>query len=117
MISLLLIGIAVSIYYFKAGKVIIPHAQKEKSAITLEQIAIDIHSNNITTVEALADFYETNPVQLNRLFKTFDTTPGKFLKKVKLKLAKEMLQNGATMEEVVLQTGYSAHYIKEHLNK
>ncbi len=116
-ISLLLIGIAFSIYKFKAGKVIIPNAQKEKSAITLEQIAIDIHSNNITTVEGLAEFYETNPVQLNRLFKTFDTTPGKFLKKVKLKLAKEMLQKGATMEDVVAQTGYSAHYIKENLNR
>ncbi len=116
-ISLLLIGIAVSIYYFQARKVIIPPSQKEKSAITLEQIAIDVNSNNITTVEGLADFYETNPVQLNRLFKTFNTTPGRFLKKVKLKLAKDMLQKGATMEDVVAQTGYSAHYIKEHLSK
>jgi AraC-like DNA-binding protein len=116
-IALLLIGIAVSVYYFRYRKITIPQTQKEKTVITLEQIAVDINANNITTVEGLAAFYETNPVQLNRLFKNYDTTPGKYLKKVKLTLAKELLKKGASMEDVVSQTGYTAHYIQQHLIK
>jgi AraC-like DNA-binding protein len=116
-IALLLIGIAVSVYYFRYRKITIPQTQKEKTVITLDQIAVDINTNNITTVEGLAAYYETNPVQLNRLFKTYDTTPGKYLKKVKLNLAKELLKKGASMEDVVAQTGYTAHYIQQHLIK
>jgi hypothetical protein len=117
-IALLLMSIAYGIYYFKFKKIGIPLPnQKEKKVLTLEQIEIDINTNNITSVEALADFYTTNPVQLNRLFKTYDTTPGKFLKKVKLNIALNMLKKGTPMEDVVAQTGYTAHYIKQHLLK
>jgi AraC-like DNA-binding protein len=117
LLALLLIGIAIAIYHFRFRSITITQTQKEKTVITLDQIAIDINANNITTVEGLAGFYETNPVQLNRLFKTYETTPGRFLKKVKLNLAKELLKKGASMEDVVAQTGYTAHYIRQHLLK
>jgi transcriptional regulator GlxA family with amidase domain len=47
-----------------------------------------IKNFNIRTVEALAERYKTNAEQLNRIFKNFDTTPGKFMKTVKLDFAK-----------------------------
>ena len=50
-----------------------------------------------------------------RIFKNFDTTPGKFLKKIKLRIAKELLDRGKPIHEVTQKTGYSAHYIKQHL--
>jgi AraC-like DNA-binding protein len=86
-------------------------------ALTLEQIADAIRTNNIMTVEGLAEYYKTNTVQLNRQFKTFDTTPGKFMKTVKIEFAREMLNNKVSIEEVVSKTGYSASFIKSELKK
>lgn len=88
---------------------------KEEALLNLERIAHDISEYNIMTVEALAEFYKTNTVQLNRQFKTFDTTPGKFMKQVKLEQARNLLANGSTMEEVVGKVGYSATYLKKHI--
>ncbi|TNF45048.1 MAG: helix-turn-helix domain-containing protein, partial [Cytophagales bacterium] len=75
-----------------------------------------IKENNLTTVDSIADHFETNTVQLNRVFKNFETTPGKFLKKVKLEFAKEMLSKGIEIEEVSKKVGYSPSYIKKELN-
>jgi AraC-like DNA-binding protein len=86
-------------------------------ALTLEQIADVIRTNNIMTVEGLAEYYKTNTVQLNRQFKSFDTTPGKFMKTVKIEFAREMLNNKVSIEEVVSKTGYSASFIKSELKK
>ena len=63
----------------------------------------------------LAEFYQTNTVQLNRQFKTFDTTPGKFMKTVKINYARELLKNKVPMEEVVSKLGYSASFIRKEL--
>lgn len=93
---------------------IIPQ-QNAPHSLTLAKIEEDIKNHNLMTVEGLAEFYETNPVQLNRLFKTFDTTPGKFMKRVKLKFAEEMLKSGKSMDEVVAMVGYSAIYLKKEL--
>lgn len=89
---------------------------KDEPAFTLEKIGEDIRTHNIMTVEGLAEHYKTNTVQLNRQFKTFDTTPGKFLKKTKLSLASELLKNGVPMEDVVAKTGYSVGYLKKELS-
>jgi AraC-like DNA-binding protein len=86
-------------------------------ALTLEQVAEDIRTNNIMTVEGLAEFYKTNTVQLNRQFKAFDTTPGKFMKAVKIEYAREMLDNKVSIEDVVSKIGYSASFIKSELKK
>ena len=67
------------------------------------------------TVENLAEYYQTNTVQLNRQFKTFDTTPGKFMKIVKINYARELLKNKVPMDEVVGKVGYSASFIRKEL--
>jgi AraC-like DNA-binding protein len=92
--------------------------QKENGpALTLDQVAEAIRTNNIMTVEGLAEYYKTNTVQLNRQFKTFDTTPGKFMKAVKIEYAREMLNNKTPIEEVVAKIGYSASFIRSELKK
>ena len=108
------LGYAYRVYTLRNAKLIIP--QKEISpTLTLDNIAEAIRTHNIMTVEGLADFYGTNTVQLNRQFKVFDTTPGKFMKKVKINYARELLKNKVTMEEVAVKVGYSASFIKKEL--
>ena len=90
---------------------------RQSVTITLESIADDIRNNNIQTVEALSVFFKTNPVQLNRMFKAFDTTPGKFLKGVKLEDAFNLMQAGTPMNEIVAKTGYSASFIRTEFKR
>ncbi|MFN9782624.1 MAG: hypothetical protein ACK54A_05250 [Sphingobacteriales bacterium] len=59
-----------------------------KNTFSLLEMGESIKNFNIRTVEALAERYKTNAEQLNHIFKNFDTTPGKFMKTVKLDFAK-----------------------------
>jgi AraC-like DNA-binding protein len=112
----LLAGLGFSYISYKRRKARLLIPQKETSpALTLENIAETIRTHNIMTVEGLAEFYQTNTVQLNRQFKVFETTPGKFMKTVKLNYARELLKNKVPMEEVVAKVGYSASFIKKEL--
>lgn len=101
----------------KRRKIQVPVDIRPKKTIGKAEIEQDIITHNIQTVEGLADHLHTNTVQLNRMFKSFNTTPGKFLKTVKLNLAKQMLREGKPMQEVVAATGYSAQLIKSELRK
>ena len=101
-------------YKRRRASLVIPH-KESTPALTLENIAEAIRTHNIMTVEGLAEFYQTNTVQLNRQFKTFDTTPGKFMKTVKINYARELLKNKVPMEEVVSKLGYSASFIRKEL--
>jgi len=86
-----------------------------QNQLSLRKIESEIRDNAIPSVDALAEHLDTNPVQLNRIFKSFDTTPGKFLKKVKLKMAFEMLNDGTPIGDVSMKVGYSAGYIRKEL--
>jgi len=91
------------------------NSRQKKNILSLEKMEKDIIENELLTVEAIAGFYETNPVQLNRIFKNFDITPGKFLKKVKMNLALKMLSEGASIGDVATKTGYSAQFLRSEL--
>jgi AraC-like DNA-binding protein len=109
-------GFGYRVYKTRRTKLILP--QKETAqALTIDHIAEAIRTHNIMTVEGLAEFYQTNTVQLNRQFKTFDTTPGKFMKTVKMNYARELLRNRVPMEEVVAKVGYTAGFIKKELKE
>jgi AraC-like DNA-binding protein len=86
-----------------------------KNEWSLEELKLKIISEKILTIESLASSLETNTVQLNRNFKKYGTTPGKYLKKVKLEQAKELLNHGMPIEDVALKVGYSTTYIKKEL--
>lgn len=103
-------------YKKKHAKLEIHHkpATPKFSLDSVEQI---IRKNKIISVEGLADYFETSTVQLNREFKVFGTTPGKFMKKVKIQYARELLAENTPMEEVVRITGYSASFIIKELKE
>ena len=112
----LLTGLGFTYISYKRRKARLVIPQKETvPALSLENIAEAIRKHNIMTVEGLAEFYQTNTVQLNRQFKTFDTTPGKFMKTIKMNYARELLKNKVPMEEVCSKVGYSASFIRKEL--
>ncbi|GAB2487671.1 helix-turn-helix domain-containing protein [Algoriphagus taiwanensis] len=88
-----------------------------KNELTLEDFRLAILENNLSTVDSIAEKFDTNTVQLNRIFKNFDTTPGKYLKKIKLELASKLLSEGMDIEEISKKTGYSTAFIKKELIK
>jgi AraC-like DNA-binding protein len=111
-----LAGVAILYQRYRKRKARLVLPQKDTApALTLKAIGDTIRDHNIMTVEALAEHFKTNTVQLNRQFKNFDTTPGKFMKTVKLNLARELLAQNVPMEEVVQKTGYSAAFIRKEL--
>lgn len=71
----------------------------------------------ILSVRDMTDHFETNAMQLNRAFNRLGTTPGKFLKEIKLKIAMEMIQGGRPLQAVQKRTGYSQRYLREELPK
>lgn len=86
-----------------------------EKGLNLEQLEQEIIEQKILSVEALAAHLDTNTVQLNRNFKKLDTTPGKFLKQVKLKQARILIQSGLPLEEIALSIGYSTKFLKNEL--
>jgi AraC-like DNA-binding protein len=115
-VTIILIAAVFIYYYYKRQRKAILVTNEKDPGLTLDMIEEDIRNNKLMTVDGLAEYYKTNPVQLNRLFKNFETTPGKFMKKVKLNFARELLKNGVAMEDVVIRVGYSASYLKQELN-
>ena len=112
-----LLGLGSIWLYFKKRNKMLPNDEKEnESTWQLSNIEQIIRSENILTVDSLAAHFETNTVQLNRNFKKLGTTPGKFLKKIKLKEAKEYLKSGMPLEEISLKIGYSVKFLKSKLN-
>jgi AraC-like DNA-binding protein len=93
------------------------NAKPESNKLGLEQIKVDIIAHKLISVEALALHYQTNTVQLNRKFKQLGTTPGKFLKKVKISWAKTLLKNGIDIEEVSKTVGYSPKFLSSEINQ
>ena len=86
-----------------------------KKELSLQDFKRAILDGNLLTVEAIAENFETNAVQLNRIFKSFGTTPGKFLKQVKLEKAEELISKGIPLEEVSMMIGYSQPLLKKEL--
>lgn len=103
-------------YRKRSLKLDIPHKETTPK-LTLDNLRDIIREKHILTVEGLAEYFGTSTVQLNREFKIFDITPGKFLREVKLQYARELLDGKTPMEEVVRVTGYSASYLQKELQK
>ncbi|NVJ86507.1 MAG: helix-turn-helix domain-containing protein [Algoriphagus sp.] len=115
---LVFISVGGYLFYMKKKKERVLNLRKsgaeEWNLKDLEQRVIQ---EKILTVEGLATALDTNTVQLNRNFKKMGITPGKFLKKVKLKQAKQLLDSGSSIEEVSKSIGYSEKLIKSELGR
>jgi len=100
----------------KKKLVIASTSRKNKDkTISIEQMEQDIINQRIMTVESLAEFYGTNSVQLNRILKSFNTTPGKILRQAKLKHAKELMKMNTPIHEISQKVGYSAVFLRSKL--
>jgi AraC-like DNA-binding protein len=86
-----------------------------RSELSITDIEAQVIVNKLFTVDALAIHMQTNSVQLNRIFKKFNTTPGRFLKEVKIRHARNLLNSGVVLEEVALRVGYSTKLLKKEL--
>jgi AraC-like DNA-binding protein len=104
------------ITFRRSKKSMVNSSLSNKSVWDLNDLENQILEQRIFTVENLAEYLETNPVQLNRNFKKMGTTPGKFLKKIKLKQAQEFLKSGLSLEEIASKIGYSVKFLKNELN-
>jgi AraC-like DNA-binding protein len=78
---------------------------------SLKVLEDDIVEFKLLSVDSLATHLHTNTVQLNRQFKSLGTTPGKFMKKVKISWAKKLLNEGKDLEEVAKIVGYSPRFL------
>jgi len=86
-----------------------------RNELSIADIEAQVIANKLFTVEVLAAHMQTNTVQLNRIFKKFNTTPGRFLKAVKIRHAKTLLQSGVLLDDVAVQVGYSPKLLKQEL--
>lgn len=111
----ILFGFLIYSYLKRKKSSFINSEELKGNQFSLEVLEETIISNKINSVEGLAIFLETNTVQLNRNFREFHITPGKFLKKVKLDYAKSLLNEGNTIEEVASIVGYSTRFLKSEL--
>ena len=115
-ITTLLIALSVWVgwkYYRKKNFVIT--GTPPRNELSIADIEAQVITYKLFTVEVLAAHMQTNTVQLNRIFKKFNTTPGKFLKEVKIRHAKTLLQSGVLLEDVAVQVGYSPRLLKQEL--
>jgi AraC-like DNA-binding protein len=103
-------------YKNRSRKLDIPH-RSTLPKLNLENLEKIIRTEPIVSVEGLAEYFKTSTVQLNREFKVFDTTPGKFLREVKLKHAKDLISKETPMNEVVRITGYSASFLHKSFKR
>ena len=54
----------------------------------------------MVSVEAIAEYFETSTVQLNRILKKYDTSGLAVLKTIKQDIVKEMITENKTLEEI-----------------
>lgn len=115
LIILTLVGISL-ILFRKKKSFTESEVKKEIREPNLEDFQRAIIVGNLSSVESIAEYFNTNTVQLNRIFKNYGTTPGKYLKKIKLEHAKKLINEGTELEKVSQEIGYSLRYIRKELN-
>lgn len=105
------------LYFFLRKKKLLAEAEESTPSKewNLQELETRILAEKIQTVDAMAVALDTNTVQLNRNLKKLGTTPGKFLKQVKLRKAEELLKSGVNLQEVAIQVGYSIKFLKHEL--
>lgn len=112
LIPLLTLIALLAFIFLKRNKLAAQNEEIENSRFSLDTLKKLIIEKGILSVDELAEQLGTNTVQLNRMFKEHNNTPGKFLKTIKLEWAHEMLSKDIPMHEVVKKVGYSANFIK-----
>ena len=103
----------------------IQNRKNKKQVISTTRKSIAINPDNIRqvvldnpqliSVEAIAEYFETSTVQLNRILKKYNTSGLAVLKSIKQDIVKEMMAQDKSLEEISKRVGYSINYIKRNL--
>ena len=112
----LLILISILLYHNRQRKNQAAKLTRKAIAINPDNIRqIVLENPTIISVEGVAEYFETSTVQLNRILKKYNTSGLAVLKSVKQDIAKEMLAQDKSLEEISRRVGYSINYIKRNL--
>lgn len=76
-----------------------------------------INDPTVVSISDLSDKVSISQVHLNRLVKTFGTTPGQILRDTKQQIAIEMWKDGVSLEKISKRVGYSSRYVRENFIK
>lgn len=86
-----------------------------KTKITPEGIrAVMLENENLISVEAIADYFKTSTVQLNRILKRHNTSGLNLLKEIKKEIVLSMLEKKSSLDQISQRVGYSGAYIKRN---
>lgn len=112
----LLVFISILLYHNRQRKNQIAKLTRKAITINPDTIRETVLGNpRIISVEDIAAYFETSTVQLNRILKKYNTSGLTLLKAIKQDIAREMLAENKSVEEISKRVGYSVNYIKRNL--
>jgi AraC-like DNA-binding protein len=112
----LLVFISILLYHNRQRKKQVAKLTRKSMAINPENIRqVVLDQPGIISVEAVAEYFETSTVQLNRILKKYNTSGLILLKAIKQDIVRDMLAQEKSMEEISKRVGYSINYIKRNL--
>ena len=116
-ISILVIIIITTVIKKRKSKMKLITYRTQKKNFSIEFLNNLIISNNILSVQELANHLNISTIQLNRNLTKNNTTALKVLINCKKEIAQEMYKNGESFEKISKKTGYSIRYIKDNFFK
>lgn len=112
----LLVFISILLYHNRQRKKQVDKLTRKSMSINPENIRqVVLDQPEIISVEAVAEYFETSTVQLNRILKKYNTSGLILLKAIKQDIVRDMLAQEKSLEEISKRVGYSINYIKRNL--
>lgn len=76
-----------------------------------------LQNEQIISVEAIAEYYQTSVNQLGRVLKKHDTTPLNLIKEIKKEMVLDMMDKDIPLSKIALRVGYREAYVKANFIK
>lgn len=119
--------ICLSIAMFFLGLFIYRQKKKQKELVNIihkkEKISPEsirelmLQNEQIISVEAIAEYYQTSVNQLGRVLKKYDTTPLNLIKEIKREMVQGMIDKDIPLSQIALRVGYREAYVKSNFIK
>ncbi|HET6569451.1 MAG TPA: AraC family transcriptional regulator [Rhodothermales bacterium] len=99
----------------EAGRDRAPAGRSTRDAVELVKGFVEVHAGDALDLERLAETAGVSKFHLVRLFRESEgTTPWAYVRALRLRKAKELLESDLPLVDVALQAGY---YDQSHLNR
>jgi hypothetical protein len=76
-----------------------------------------LQNEQIISVEAIAEHYQTSVNQLGRVLKKYDTTPLNLIKEIKKEIVQDLLNKDIALAQIAHRVGYREAYVKANFIK